>query len=297
MNDVGGLLTSVTSRLGSVEARWVTAHALGVEPGSLVAQLDEPVSDAVVAVVESVVARRVAGEPLQYILGNWSFRYLEVVVDRRVLIPRPETEVVVDVALSEVRRIEASRPGDRPVVVADLGTGSGVIALSLAREGPLRRGAGLELWATDASGPALAVAAENQARLAVDHPGRAALVRLAQGPWFEALPATVTGRLDLVVSNPPYVAEGEWSGLDPEVRDHEPRGALVAGVTGREALEFLTLEARSWLAPGGTVVFELAPHQGASMVATAVTAGYVDVGIRPDLAGRDRVLVASWPGG
>ena len=110
------------------------------------------------------------------------------------------------------------------------------------------------------------------------------------------LPVHVAGHLDLAVSNPPYVSAPEWSDLDPEVRDHEPRRALVSGDSGLEALDLLLDQARHWLAPGGSIVFELAPHQSAIMAATAEEAGYLDVRVRPDLAGRERALSARWPG-
>jgi release factor glutamine methyltransferase len=225
-----------------------------------------------------VLERRLAGEPLQYALGRWSFRRLDLFVDRRVLIPRPETEVVVDHALAELDRL-----GDGPArrVAVDLGTGSGAIALSLAVERPA-----LEVWATDVSEPALDVARANLAGT-----GRAGTrVRLAVGSWFEALPAELAGRVDLVVANPPYVATGEV--LPDEVGAWEPRGALVAGPTGREALETLIEGAARWLAPGRSLVLELAPHQADPVAHRAVVAGLVEVRVEPDLTGRPRVLVA-----
>src|SRR5690606_38267662 len=140
--------------------------------------------------LDAMLARRERGEPLQYVMGRWGFRSLDLLVDDRVLIPRPETEVLAGLALDEVRRLGA------PIAV-DLGTGSGAIALSLAAEQP-----GLEVWGTDASEDALAVARANLAGL-----GRAATrVRLVAGDWFAALPAELAGRIGVVVSNPPYVA-------------------------------------------------------------------------------------------
>jgi release factor glutamine methyltransferase len=229
--------------------------------------------------LSALVERRLAGEPLQYVLGRWSFRGLDLLVDPRVLIPRPETEVVAEVALLEARR----RGGGR-FTVADLGTGSGALALALAAELPEA-----DVWATDASRSALAVA---RANLAAVGPDAASRVHLAEGMWYEALPAGLRGRLRVIVSNPPYVTEAEFAGLPPEVRNHEPAGALVAGPTGRESLEHLVANGLEWLEPGGALVLEMAPYQSGPLSATAEAAGYDVVAVHPDLAGRDRVLVA-----
>jgi release factor glutamine methyltransferase len=196
--------------------------------------------------------------------------------------------------LQELRRL-AEFDGDArttPYLVVDLGTGTGVIALSLAFEAVV----GIEVWATDASPTALALARANLSRLGDLHPAAASRVRLVEGSWFDALPDRLAGHLNLVVSNPPYVSAAEWADLDPGVRDHEPRRALVPGDSGLEALDLLVDQARHWLAPGGSIVFELAPHQSAIMTATAEKAGYLDVRVRLDLAGRKRALSARWPG-
>lgn len=239
-----------------------------------------------------MTARRGAGEPLQYVVGSWGFRRLDLMVDRRVLIPRPETEVVAEAALAELRRLAALRSGAgpgasgasgrgavRPVAV-DLGTGSGAIALALASEGPEA-----EVWGTDVSAAALAVAAANLAGLG----GRAATrVRLAEGSWFSALPPELAGRVDLVVSNPPYVADSDE--VEPGVAQWEPAGALWCGPTGLEATAEIVAAAPSWLARPGALVLEVAGHRAAETAALAAAAGF-SVEIRPDLAGRDRVLV------
>lgn len=226
-----------------------------------------------------MVERRAGGEPLQYVLGRWAFRGVEVMVDRRVLIPRPETEQVVEVALGELDRLGRPAP-----VVVDLGTGSGAIAIAIATE---RRGA--TVWATDRSPDALAVAGANVAGNA------AGGVRLAQGSWWEALPASLAGTVNLVVANPPYIASDEW--LAPEVADWEPRDALIAGPAGTEDLAVILAEAPRWLAPGGAIVVELAPHQVASVVGLAESAGLVEVSAHRDLAGRYRAVVGRLPGG
>lgn len=230
---------------------------------------------------ESMVERRAAGEPLQYVVGRWGFRRLDLLVDRRVLIPRPETEQVVEVALGELDRRRSA--GDRPVVV-DLGTGSGAIALSVAAE---RRG--VEVWATDASPDALAVAAANLAGLGG---WGATRVRLVRGSWWSALPPGLAGRIDVAIANPPYVSVGEMDDLDAVITDWEPRQALAAGPTGLEDIEAIITAAPAWLDGGGVLVVEIAPHHAGDAQRLSRDAGFADVGVRRDLAGRERALVA-----
>ena len=274
------LLAEATDEVGLSDARRIVQSAAGREGAEWLRVLDAPVAQRGVAAVDAMVGRRRAGEPLQYVLGRWGFRSLDLLVDRRVLIPRPETEVVAEVAVDELRRLGG---GERPVTAADLGTGSGALALSLAAEVVTA-----EVWATDRSEEALAVARANLAGLG--RPG--SRVRLAAGDWFAALPAELRGRLSLVVSNPPYVAEGER--LPAEVADWEPREALVAGPAGDEAARAIVAEAGTWLSRPGALVLELAPTQAASLAAAARDAGAPEVRIRPDLTGRERVLVARW---
>ena len=223
---------------------------------------------------DAMVARRRAGEPLQYVLGSWGFRRLDLLVDRRVLIPRPETEWVVEQAL---RRL----PIEADATVLDLGTGSGAIALSIAMERPRAR-----VVATDASAEALAVARANLAGI-----GRAGTrVELRQGDWWSAVAGE---QFHLVVSNPPYVAASDE--LPPEVADWEPLEALVPGPTGLEALAVIVAGAPSYLRPGGLLVCEIGETQGAAVRELAADAGLVEVDVLPDLTGRDRVLAARKP--
>lgn len=232
--------------------------------------------------VADMVARRAAGEPLQYVLGSWAFRTLDLMVDPRVLIPRPETEQVVEVALSELDRLAAM--DGRPKTAVDLGTGSGAIALSIAAE--RKR---VDVWAVDRSRDAVAVARSNLSGLA----GSAATrVRIVEGDWWEGLPFDLQGRVDLVVSNPPYISTGEMAGLDPQVREWEPVSALDAGPRGTEAIEAILGEAGSWLAARAAAVIELAPHQAEVAKAMALEAGFTEVEVRADLVGRPRALVA-----
>jgi release factor glutamine methyltransferase len=280
------LHAEATARLGSRnEARWLIEEVTGERWPLVQAATATRVTTRARARFEALVARRAAGEPLQYVLGRWQFRTLDLMVDRRVLIPRPETEQVVEAALGELDRLAAERPArtDRLVAV-DLGTGSGAIALSLAAERPR-----VAVWATDVSFGALAVAGANLAGLG----GRAAArVRLSPGSWWAAVPGELRGHVDLVASNPPYISSGEMTALGAEVVDWEPRLSLEAGPSGLEAVGQILAGAREWLRPGGAAVLEMAPHQSDQVAALAREAGLAVVGVRPDLAGRDRALVA-----
>jgi len=267
-----------TDRLNRVfAARRIVERTSGREGPDWLLTLDEPVPKRALPFFDDMVERRGAGEPLQYVLRRWGFRSLDLLVDRRVLIPRPETEMSVEVAIRELRRIDSPRP-----LVADLGTGSGAIALSIAVEVP-----GARVWATDASEDALAVARANLAGV----PSPAAVrVRMAQGEWYDALPAASRGKFDVVVPTPPYIAAGEV--LPAEVADWERSSALVAGPEGTEAIVAIVAGAMSWLAPTGSLVVEIAPHQADGAIRLASDAGFGEVDVRPDLNGRARVLVA-----
>lgn len=215
-----------------------------------------------------------AGEPLQYVLGNWQFRWLDVVVDSRALIPRPETELIVDLILSEL--------GDsHPPKVLELGTGSGAIAASLALENR-----DIFVVATDSSADALALAEVNIANL-----GLGDRVTLRLGEWWDAVESDE--RFALICSNPPYIAEAEWLNLDPMVRDWEPKSALVAGETGLECYRVIFGQAQRYLLEkNGVVVVEIGATQGADVRRIAMTAGFRQVSVKQDLVGRDRFVIA-----
>jgi release factor glutamine methyltransferase len=272
------------------EARFLVERASGYDTAEWLEIAEAPAPTRGARELHEMVQRRVAGEPLQYVLGGWGFRGLDLMVDRRVLIPRPETEFVVEVALEEATRTGLRRARRRlalvesgpTVVAADIGTGSGAIAIALAAELP-----DVEVWASDVSEDALAVARANVAGCA------ATRVRVAEaGSWFDPLPTRLRGRLSLVVSNPPYVAEHEVKDLPDEVAGHEPYQALVSGPSGTEAIETLLERAPEWLASGAAFVCEIAPHQAEPMGSLAREIGYVEVRVRDDLSGRPRVLVA-----
>lgn len=220
------------------------------------------------ATFRSLEARRLGGRPLQYLEGSAAFGPLELVVDDRVLIPRPETEQLWELATGLVMS---------PSTIVDLGTGSGAMALALKADHPDARVIGVDL-----SADALDVARLNGARLGIE-------VEWCHGDLWEALDRDLEGRVDLVVSNPPYVAANEWEELPPDVRQ-EPREALVAGPTGLEVLERIVAGAERWMAPGGGVACEIGETQGRACRELFSTA-LAEVEIMTDLTGRDRFVV------
>jgi release factor glutamine methyltransferase len=263
------------------QARWICETACGLDGDEFLAELDEPATERMVAQLDAMVARYRAGEPLAYVMGHWSFRTIELMVDRRVLIPRPETEVVAGRALELARGVADQRR------VVDLGTGSGAIGLSLAAELPIM---GTEVWLTDYSTDAVDVARANAIGL-----GRAAAnVRVSHGSWFDALPVDVRGEIDVVVSNPPYIADG-----DPEVAEsvleYEPHSALFAGEHGLDDVRVIARDARDWLRSGGWLVMEIGYQQGDAVKALLEGFGYADVAIANDLTGRPRIAEARNP--
>ncbi|MHB8466035.1 MAG: peptide chain release factor N(5)-glutamine methyltransferase [Acidimicrobiales bacterium] len=273
------LLDETADAIGSrSDARRLVEQASGHDGAELVVHLDDPATALTRAHLEAMAERRAKGEPLQYVVGRWGFRTLDLIVDPRVLIPRPETEQVVEWALAEAATIAR-----RPIRAADLGTGSGAIALSLAVE--LRA----EVWATDVSADALDVARANLTGIGM---WAATRVRTVEGSWWAALPAALRGDLDLIVSNPPYVAEHDP--LPPEVIDHEPVVALRAGPEGMDAIHEIVTHAGEWLAPGGVLVVELDPRQSQRTVDLARVNGAARAEVRVDALGRDRAVVAQW---
>lgn len=269
----GDLLVETTRAVGDrTRARWVCEVASGADRIDDV--LNEPATNRMVAHLDAMLARYAAGEPLAYVLGRWGFRHLDLAVDGRVLIPRPETELTAGVAIN----LAAAMP--RPLTVVDLGTGSGAIGLAMATELPLRA---VEIWLTDVSSDALDVARGNLAGV-----GSAGVnVRVAQGDWFDALPDDVV--VDLAVANPPYVAKGSPD-LEEIVRKWEPGLALFGGDDGYEHLRRIVRAAPDRIRPGGWLVLEIGFDQAAAVVDGLVSHGFTDVAVHQDLAGHDRVV-------
>ncbi|HWQ24364.1 MAG TPA: peptide chain release factor N(5)-glutamine methyltransferase [Gaiellaceae bacterium] len=268
---VAGALRHVAERLAAagveaptVDAEHLLAHVLRTTRAGLYAESRRRLTEAERRALARLVARRERREPLAYCLGEWGFRRLTLRVDARALVPRPETEVVVERCLALLRGRSEPR-------VLDVGTGSGAIALALADEHP-----GARVTAIDVSDGALALAAENAALTGL-------AVELRRHDLFTGLPA---GPWDLVVSNPPYVQPGEIGALEPEVREWEPRGALVA----EGATEAVAVGALAVLRPGGALVLEVADGDAHRVAGFLRELGYEEVQITTDLAGRDRVV-------
>jgi release factor glutamine methyltransferase len=261
---------STTPRL---DAELLIGHALRLSRVDLYVHHDRPLDEPELASVRALLERRRAREPVAYILGEWGFRGLTLALDRRVLVPRPETEELVGVSLELLE----GRVGPR---VLDVGTGSGAIALAIRRELPDARVAGC-----DPSEGALEVAAANGERLGLDVEWLAGrLADVGEGREF-----------DLIVSNPPYVAEAELGGLEPDVRDWEPRLALVAGPTGLEVLRQVVAGAPARLAAHGRLALECGKGQASPLADEMRAAGWPQVETRLDFAGVERIVVGARP--
>ena len=261
---------------GRLDAEWLLSAALGVNRLQLYLEYDRPLSPEEREAFKPLLRRRANREPLQYIIGRTGFRQLELKTDPRVLIPRPETEVLVQEVLDWGAAGEGSIGR-----VWDVGTGTGAVALSLVVEGACSR-----VVATDVSPEALSVAAENAERY--DPSG---LVEFRTGPLFEPL---VEGeRFDIIVSNPPYIADGERGELQPEVRDWEPPEALFAGEDGLGVIRQLVAGAPEHLRAGGLLALECGLGQAKAIATDLGASGaFVAVRIRPDLTGRPRFVMA-----
>ena len=254
------------------DAELMLRHVLGWDRASLLASPAAAVAAGSEREFRDLVAKRARRVPLQQLTGFQAFWKHEFRVTRDVLIPRPETELLVETALELVRSL------DRPLVV-DVGTGSGCIALSLASER-----ADAEVHATDVSAPALEVARENARRLSLE--GR---VAFHLGPLLEPV-SGLEGHVDLVVSNPPYIDPAEREALEPEVREHEPEIALFPRGDALEVYRSLVPQARQWLRPGGCLVVEIAPTLADAVASLFAGAGFEDVRVGNDLAGRARLV-------
>lgn len=281
------LIVESSRRLGDAlagdrrqEARWLVERVSGYSAAELFVNEDEAVGTRSIAFYDTLLTRRCSGEPLQYVLGQWSFRALELHLTHDVLIPRPETEHVAGVAIAAAQT--AARLG--PPTVVDLGTGSGAIALSVAAEVPSSL-----VWATDVSESALRVARANLAGM-----GRTGTrVTMCLGSWFDALPPELASAVDVLVSNPPYVSRD--APLSDDVRDHEPHLALFADDHGFECVRTILSDAPTWLRPGGVVVVEMGETHTERAAALARSVGLAEVETIIDLAERPRGITARLP--
>lgn len=261
-----------------LDAEVLLAHIIRKDRVWLITHRDDRLDDDQQRALADAVRRRAGREPLQHILGNKEFWGLEFMVNSDVLIPRPETELIMETALAMVR------DRSRPVRIIDLCTGSGCIAVCLAKELTAAR-----VIATDASEKALAVAREN----ARNH-GVSSRIRCLEGDLFEPLEELdVRGQIDIIVSNPPYVQTGDLSTLQPEVRDYEPRMALIAGPEGTEIATRIIGNAHGYLKQGGALIMEMGLGQSEALTrAVEATKAYAKPEILKDLAGIERVIVA-----
>lgn len=282
----GALLAETRHRLvaGGVadnprqESKWILEEVTDTSGAEFAEAMTELATTRGVARLDAMVARRNAGEPIQYVLGHWSFRTLDLMIDQRVLIPRPETEEVTGLAIAELDRMHPDGGG----VALDLGTGSGAIGLSVAVERPRT-----DVVLTDVSEDAIAVARANLSGLGLG--GRSVAIEV--GSWFEALAGRDHHSFDVIVSNPPYVeTTAELAG---SVLDWEPVGALRSGADGLDDLRVIIAQAPTWLRPGGALVAEIGATQGDAVAELMKAEGFT-VTVHKDTAGLDRGLVARW---
>lgn len=255
------------------EAAWLVEAASGLDLGDQTLAT-ESFSPDVLDAARSLAARRMAGEPLQYITGKAGFRRLELDIGPGALIPRPETESLTQYAMDRL-------PSGG--VVVDVGTGAGAIALAMADERP-----DAVVYATDVAAEALEWARRNRDRLSL-------AIELHEGDLLDALPGDLQGAIDVVVSNPPYVHEDFV--LPVEIRDHEPHVALFAGQDGMALLERLAEQSLTWLKPGGWLVMEMGEVQRDEMRRTLERLGYDEIDVLPDMTDRPRVAVGRNPNG
>jgi release factor glutamine methyltransferase len=251
------------------------AHFAGCPSSDLIARGGDEVSNETISMYYAGVARRVGREPLQHVLGTTEFYGLEFLTDARALIPRPDSEIVVEAALARI-------PEGQPVFVADLGTGSGCLLSAILANRPHASGVGVE-----ASPEAAALARENLFRL-----GLSERAGVHEGPWSGW---QKWGEADLIISNPPYIVSAEMADLMPEVRDHDPAAALDGGADGLDAYREIVHLAAAAMKPGAWLVFEIGYDQKDSVSGLLDAAGFEAITCLKDLGGNNRALVAQHP--
>ena len=278
---IGAALDGTAARLAAAgcvsakaEARWLLEEVLEL-PAGAVPRRGQPLPPEAARALEGMVARRVAGEPLQYVIGWAPFGALRIKVGRGVFVPRPESELVAEAAATHLRAATA------PATAVDLCTGSGAIACFLAEAVP-----GARVLATEVDAEALAWARRNLSDQAVD---------LLEGDLDEPLPDALRSGVDVLVTNVPYVPSGAIPLLPRDVRVHEPLVALDGGPDGLDVLRRVVARAGRWLAPGGWLVCEIGDDQGDTAASLLAGAGLGEVAVRPDLTGRTRMAEGRWP--
>jgi release factor glutamine methyltransferase len=288
---VGAALSGTTARLmaagcvsAEAEARWLLEEVLALRPGTVGARRREQLPATAAEALEAMVERRVAGEPLQYVVGWAPFGHLRIRVGRGVFVPRPETELVADRAAAHLR-VAAERHAERtpgePAVAVDLCTGSGAIAMFVADAVPAAR-----VLATEVDPGALEWAARNLDGTRVE---------LLAGDLDGPLPADLRSRVDLIVANVPYVPTPAMELMPRDVREHEPLVSLDGGPDGLDVLRRVVAGAAGWLVPGGWLVAEIGDDQGETATGLLTEAGFVEVAVQVDMTGRDRILEGRWP--
>lgn len=270
-----------------VDARWLVEGIVGIDPHR---RPDTPLPGTRLPALDDAVARRVAREPLQLILGTAAFRGLELACRPGVFVPRPETEIVAGLAVDAAVQVSSSAP-----VIAEPCTGTGAVACAIAAEVP-----GARIIATDRDPAAVDLARHNADRVrrgVAGPPGfaRAATLTVATGDLLDPLDPALCGHLDVLVANPPYLPAGDRSSWAPEVAEHDPEDALVGGQDGHEVVDALLVLAARWLSPGGTVILEIDARRRADAAGAARHAGLSNVEVARDLTGADRALVARRP--
>ena len=264
-----------------INADTLLAYVLSCDRTKLYTNPDEVISDADINIYKELINERARHVPLQYITHREEFMSLDFFVDESVLIPRPETEILVETVLNKARDEQYS---DNKITIMDIGTGSGNIAISLAKNL-----SNTEIYASDISQEALEIAKTNAQRHDV-----ADKIHLLHGDLFSAFSSHIDkGNTDFIVSNPPYVSESEWKSLEPELRDHEPRDALVAGKDGLYFYRQIIKDAADWLKPEGCLVIEIGETQANTIIKLMESEGhYEDIEITNDLQGKERVISA-----
>ncbi len=271
-----------TARL---DAELLLGHVLGLERIQLYVKFDQPLQSIELDRYRVAIARRGKRMPVAYIIGSKEFYSLELAVNPNVLIPRPETELLVDWVLDYL----GSNGGRKRTNIVELGTGTGAIAVSVGYTALHKGQEGLRIFATDISREALQIAQANVDKWQVGE-----VVQLYQGDLLQPLPRELAFQVDLVVSNPPYIASEEIRGLAPEIREYEPLGALDGGPDGLAFYRRIYDESRDFLVPGGHVVLEIGHGQGQHVMDLARQYGYTDIELHHDYSDKERMVTVKW---